>query len=141
MGMTRFTVDPDRYAVDELDGEVIVMDLLEGRLFLLEQGAALVWSALTSGVTQETLTAAAATRYDRPTAESIRTFVADLIAKGILSAVPEDIGPAEPATVPDWPTHLGELRLIEYDDMTKIITMDPIHDVDPRRGWPFDPAP
>jgi hypothetical protein len=32
---------------------------------------------------------------------------------------------------------IGEFLVTQYDDMTSIITMDPIHDIDIQRGWPF----
>lgn len=134
----QYSYDPDRYAVDPLDGETIVMDLLNGRLFLLEEGAAVVWDSLTGGLTLEALEATIRARYGDAAAEGLHEFVAGLLAKGLLAEASGTAPAAGHASDGDWPAEFGALRLTEYDDMTSIITMDPIHDVDPRRGWPFD---
>lgn len=114
------------------------MDLLNGRLFLLEEGAAVVWDSLTGGLTLEALEATIRARYGDAAAEGLHEFVAGLLAKGLLAEASGTAPAAGHASDGDWPAEFGALRLTEYDDMTSIITMDPIHDVDPRRGWPFD---
>jgi len=40
-----------------------------------------------------------------------------------------------PAELP-WPDSFVPPGLEKYDDIADIITMDPIHDVDPAKGWP-----
>ena len=64
--------------------------------------------------------------------------MASLIAKGLLTEVASPAPDGDAIGHAEWPADLGGLLLSEYDDMTSIITMDPIHDVDPQRGWPFD---
>ncbi len=61
-----------------------------------------------------------------------------MLALGLVTENLSADGPSQEDAPDSWPPVLGELRLTEYDDMTNIITMDPIHDVDPKRGWPFD---
>jgi len=134
----RFVVNPDRYAVDAIAGETIVMDMLEGHLFLFEAGAARVFNSLERGVDLEALLVAIEARYGESEAVAVREFVAGLVAKQILAPSPEEDSDPASSQETDWPSELGELSLTEYDDITSIITMDPIHDVDPRRGWPFD---
>jgi len=139
----RYCCDPDRFAVDPVDGETIVMDLVDGRLFLLEDGAAVVWDLLAGGTRSDVLLEAVQARHGAAAHDDVATFVAGLVARGLLVEVPAGAGDADGAaatTAVDLPPTLGELRLTEYDDMTSIITMDPIHDVDPSRGWPFDAA-
>jgi hypothetical protein len=134
----QYVLDTNRYAIDPLDGEIIVMDMLEGRLFLFEEGGAVVWDCLARGVPVEVFEREIAARYGEATLDAVRVFVASLVAKDLLiEGVPEAavVGAMRHT---DWPADLGELRMSEYDDMTSIITMDPIHDVDPKRGWPFD---
>jgi hypothetical protein len=139
----RYRCDPDRFAVDPVDGETIVMDLVDGRLFLLEDGAAVVWDLLAAGTRADVLLEAVQARHGAAVRDDVATFVAGLVTRGLLvevAAGADDADGAAAATAVDLPPTLGELRLTEYDDMTSIITMDPIHDVDPRRGWPFGAA-
>jgi len=131
----RFRTNPDRFAIDAVEGETIVMDLVDGRLFLLESGAATVWEHVASGVPQDTLETAVEHAFGATVRDDVRRFVTDLIARGLLEAT--DDGDASAASV-RLPAELGPLSITVYDDMTSIITMDPIHDVDPGRGWPFD---
>ena len=137
----RYRHDPARFAVDTVDGETIVMDLVDGRLFLLEDGGAAVWDLLVGGVPLDVLEAAVEQRFGASVRDDVRTFVTGLVAQGLIAEA-SDAGdtPAAPGVpaAPELPAELGELRITAYDDMTSIITMDPIHDVDPDRGWPFD---
>ncbi len=139
----RYHCDPDRFAVDPVDGETIVMDLVDGRLFLLEGGAAVVWDLLADGVTSDALLEAVQERHGKAEHDDVHAFIADLVDRGLLVGVAVGVGEAggrAAAGIVELPPTLGELHITEYDDMTSIITMDPIHDVDPSRGWPFDAA-
>jgi hypothetical protein len=135
--MIKLEVDEKRYLSDALDGETIVMDMLQGRLFLLEAGAAVLWDRLLKGDTRETLMQAIESHYGSIVHAEAETFLNRLIALGLVSETNGDSVPLTDIAGLTWPTELGELALTEYDDMTSIITMDPIHDVDPSQGWPF----
>ena len=47
--MPIFSVKESRFAVDALDGETIVMDLLDGQLYLFEAGAAVLLGLILAG--------------------------------------------------------------------------------------------
>jgi hypothetical protein len=148
--MLRLQIDEKRYLSDTLADETIVMDMLEGRLFLFETGAAVLWNNLLKGSTKSVLLDEIESRYGHVALKEVDVFLERLMTLGLLSEVngdevlPSDV-PVNTATdmtpnaqVEQWPNELGELSLTEYDDMTSIITMDPIHDVDPNQGWPFE---
>jgi len=135
----RLRADPARFAVDTVEGETIVMDLVDGRLFLLESGAAVVWDLVAGGTPLDLLEAAVEQAYGAAVLDDVRRFVTDLNARGLLQETEDAASPdAAPPDAIDLPAGLGALSITVYDDMTSIITMDPIHDVDPSRGWPFD---
>ncbi len=136
--MARFEVDGARFLSDPLDGEIIVMDMLQGRLFLLEEGAAILWERVLRGQSREAIMAAIQSGYGSAEHTAAETFLNRLLALGLVTEDPSADGPLQEDAPDSWPPVLGEMRLTEYDDMTNIITMDPIHDVDPKRGWPFD---
>jgi hypothetical protein len=131
----KYRVDPARFAIDTIESETIVMDLVDGRLFLLESGAAVVWDLVSGGVPLDLLEAAVEQACGVAVRDDVRAFVADLCVLGILEEATEDVPAPTSVTIQ---AELGPLIITAYDDMTSIITMDPIHDVDPSRGWPFD---
>ena len=131
----KYRADPARFAIDTTESEAIVMDLVDGRLFLLESGAAVVWNHVSGGVPLDQLEAAVEQACGVAVRDDVRAFVADLCVLGILEEATEDVPAPTSVTIQ---AELGPLIITAYDDMTNIITMDPIHDVDPSRGWPFD---
>jgi hypothetical protein len=76
-------------------------------------------------------------RYGLPHRQLFANFVENLVKKEILVAIREDSSDVVLTPQLAWPENLGEIIVCEYDDMSSIITMDPIHDVDPTKGWPF----
>jgi hypothetical protein len=137
--MTRFEIDTQRFFCDPLDGEVIVMDTVSGRLFLLEQAAAVIWERISHGESRESILSTINSRYGSAKQAAADACLARVLELGLASEVVGDGDSLSlPSTQQDWPMELGEFLITPYDDMTSIITMDPIHDIDPQRGWPFE---
>lgn len=136
--MRQFIVDSDRFASDALDGETIVMDLVSGRVFLLEMGAAYLWHHVLCGASRKNIIDEVEIRYGSVSRIACEAFLDRLLELELTAEVDvsQDLDAALETSA--WPIALGELVLTQYDDMTSIITMDPIHDVDPERGWPFN---
>lgn len=133
----RYRVDPDRIAADDLEGEILLMDLLEGRLFLLESAAALAWSLLVNGESSEVIECDIEQRFGEKARADFAQFLERLLEGDLLTEDLRD-SRADIVTTREWPSILGDFLISEYDDISSIITMDPIHDVDPGRGWPFE---
>jgi hypothetical protein len=135
--MTRLSVNTERFAIDTFGGETIVMDLVAGHLYLFEGGASTLFEFLTQGAAVATLEQDVENRYGLPHRQLFANFVENLVKKEILVAIREDSSDVVLTPQLAWPENLGEIIVCEYDDMSSIITMDPIHDVDPTKGWPF----
>jgi hypothetical protein len=133
--MPRFSVEESRFAVDALDGETIIMDLLDGQLYLFEAGAAVLLGHILAGDSTEQIELTVEKMYGQEALMALRDLLKGLVEKGVLVEVPSTQDAISSAR--DWPAILGEIVVSEYDDMSSIITMDPIHDVDAGRGWPF----
>jgi hypothetical protein len=131
-----FSVKESRFAVDALDGETIVMDLLDGQLYLFEAGAAVLLGLILAGNNTEHIELTVEKMYGQEALIAFQNLLRGLVEKGVLVEVASnhDVISSES----DWPPTLGEIVVTEYDDMSSIITMDPIHDVDSGRGWPFE---
>ena len=137
--MLKFEVDSKRFHCDSQDGEVIVMDTVSGRLFLLEQAAAALWERLTKGETREAIISTIHLRYGPVEQAAAEACLMRLIKLGLVAEVVfNDENVRIESIDHPWPAVLGEFLITQYDDMTSIITMDPIHDIDPQRGWPFE---
>ncbi len=135
--MIRFEIDTKRFASDPLEGETIIMDMVAGRLFLLEEGAATVWDNIVRGVARDELLTLLGSRYGSEAVMGCETFLQRLCELGLITETRNSQEVEIAANSERWSAVIGEFRLTEYDDMIDIITMDPIHDVDPDRGWPI----
>ena len=133
----RFEIDTKRFVSDPLEGETIIMDMLAGRLFLLEEGAATVWDHIVRGGARDELLASLGSRYGSEAVTGCETLLQRLCELGLVTEIITSQEEEVTAHSDRWPLVIGEFRLTEYDDMIDIITMDPIHDVDPDRGWPI----
>ena len=130
-------IDSKRFAVDTFDGETIVMDLVGGRLYLFEGSASTFIESLIASTSVAVGERAIAEKYGEHQRQMFLDFVQSLLEKKILTESSDDSAGGAPSPHFAWPEMLGELVVTEYDDMSSIITMDPIHDVDPNKGWPF----
>jgi len=135
--VNRLVIDSKRFAVDTFDGETIVMDLVGGRLYLFEGSASTFIESLIASTSVAVGEKAIAEKYGEHQRQMFLDFVQSLLEKKILTESSDDSAGSAPSPHFVWPEMLGELVVTEYDDMSSIITMDPIHDVDPNKGWPF----
>jgi hypothetical protein len=129
----RLVANIARFAHDTLSDETILIDAETGHVILLTGFASVLWDHLASGATSEGLISAVDARFGTEAGSVTRNFLQELRAAEII--IPGTL--AEPAITspPAWPDHFTAPVLERYDDIAKIMTMDPIHDVGPG-GWP-----
>jgi hypothetical protein len=129
----RLVVNVSRFPHETIDDETILIDVETGRLLLLTDFAAVLWSHLVGGASPETLASLVDARFGTEAGAITRSFLQELRAAEIV--VPTTgAGPAAAVPLP-WPERFTAPVLERYDDIAKIIAMDPIHDIDPT-GWP-----
>jgi hypothetical protein len=136
----RYKVDEKRIAHQEVDGEVIAIDFVNGAYFSMQKSAADIWRMLLAGASLADV--GARYRGEGAAAEAdmeaeITAFAAELVAANLLVADDRaDAAPALPATPahPYAPPHLEK-----FDDMADLIMLDPVHDVS-EAGWPHAAA-
>jgi hypothetical protein len=128
------TVDSSRCTFETLGDETLVIDTTTGALFVLRGLAVGVWSALTLGAARPSvLVLEATTRYGPETGEVLRSMFDGLA--GVFSTATVE------TAVIDWPEVADPPTFERFDDIADILTLDPIHDVLPEAGWPFEPDP
>jgi hypothetical protein len=104
---------------------------------LRSAGRPSTWNALANRQPVEAIVDATAARYGVPAnlvEQELSKFIEKLTAENILfEAQPAD----EPVSLHE-PAGRGfqPFSFEKHVDMEDILTLDPIHDVDPQRGWP-----
>ena len=123
--MTGYEANVPRIVWDRVDDEVIALDCIAGIYYRLNQAASDVWQALDAGVTTERLQEAGADSAE------LRSFIAELTTADVLRerhSLPEEEVPIVLSG--------GHLGLERFEDLKPILEADPIHEVDPSKGWP-----
>ncbi|MBV9952956.1 MAG: PqqD family peptide modification chaperone [Acidimicrobiia bacterium] len=145
--MGRTTVDQGRAAHESVEGETLVIDTLSGRLLIISGFGSAVWDALVEGADVERLLEEVGQRYDSGAADAVAAFVDTLRGHELLleeTAPSEDQADAAPSGQTSWPDAFVQPTVETYDEIADIMTMDPVHEVDPDLGWPHtlpQPAP
>jgi hypothetical protein len=158
-----WAIDKRRFVHENVDGETIMLDTVGGQLLLLRGTAPLLLDALSAQPDRVRLLGDIAGRYGAEAAEATGRFLDEITALGVLvpvddaetddaetddadtpaEAVAECVTPARATDAFDafagWPASFAAPEFEHYDEISDIITMDPIHDVDPAFGWPKAP--
>lgn len=126
--------DTRRFPHDTIDGETVIIDSTAGRLFLLTGFGPWIWQRMIIGQTTAGLAGDVAARYGAEAGRHVEAFLAALAENEMLTSEPGEVQVvAGDLSLPEAYTPPG---LETYDDIADIIAMDPIHDVDPTKGWP-----
>ncbi|CAK0772230.1 conserved hypothetical protein [Gammaproteobacteria bacterium] len=128
--------DTVRFPNDTIDGETVLIDSANGFLYLFTGTGPQIWQCLVTGTRIDSLVAEVTAYYGQAAAAPTRAFVALLIEAQMLRAAPPSS--ALPSTSPpvSWPSSFAAPTLERYDQIADILSMDPIHQVDPAKGWP-----
>jgi hypothetical protein len=137
----RFDVKADRIIHETLDGEVVAIDLGSGTYYSMRGTAGVIWEAVAAGSTLDEITGRVAAAYATAGGDvrtSVLGFLERLEARGLIvrsevGGGREDAGAAGAGS--DSPPY-EEPRLEVFTDMEDLILLDPVHDVDPEKGWP-----
>ena len=124
---------------ESLDGEVVIIALATGTYYNLRGASAYAWDALAAGAPEGAVAdglAAAFTADGVDVAAALTAFAAELRAEALL--VPGDGEPAAPSLpeAPEGRPPWEPLVLETFTDMQQLILLDPVHEVEPTRGWP-----
>ena len=137
MAFRSYAFDRTAFAYEVFPEEVVILNLGQGSYFALGGWAVDLWPMLIGGQPVERIVAAIAARYDVPQA-TIRTELDGLVAKLLDEGILAETAPNETVVELAEPSELGfqPLSFEKHADMEDLLTLDPIHDVDPEQGWP-----
>lgn len=130
MDTTQYRWNTSDIAADVVDGEAVIINLVDGTYYSLDLVATVLWESLAAPQSVATLAAAIAGRYridDARAASDAEALVADLVRERLVVAAPGDAadatdlrdaltGQAGPYTTP---------RLNKYTDMADMLALDP----------------
>ena len=123
-----------RFPHDTVDGETVIIDSAKGCLFLLTGSGPWIWSRMVRGHTEDGLVSDVAARHGTDAGSQAAAFLASLKEHGMLTDEAPDQATLG-AELP-MPGTFASPQIEKYDEISDIIAMDPIHDVDPTKGWP-----
>jgi len=133
-----FVANAAETASDVIDGEAVVIHFERGTYFSIGGLGAVVWGMMQAPVTLEGLAAGArgaGVTVDEAFRADLTAFVAALAENGLI--LPTDEAASVPAIPAADPAVLGQpLRVEAFSDLSDLIAIDPVHEVDVLTGWP-----
>lgn len=123
---------------ESLDGEVVLVNLRNGRYYSLEDTGAELWEWLLAEGDAAQLVSRVSSKY-RDSGEieaGVTCFLESLVEEGLVALVPSDSAEAKryPPASADAPVFQTPV-LAKHVDMEGLLLLDPVHDVS-ERGWP-----
>ena len=138
---TRYRVDAQNVVHETIEGEVIVIHLLNGSYYSLGGSAPEIWEHLLRAASLGEIAGAIPARgaAEDEVSTAVEEFLAALLEDGLIVAEPagngvdprDDDGAGAPRAEGAWVQPAFE----RYTDMKDFFLLDPIHEVD-AAGWP-----
>ncbi|WP_187970889.1 PqqD family protein [Aquibium microcysteis] len=118
-------------AFESFDGDVVVVDLGNGKYYSFSDGGSAVWESLMAGVAPAELVTTSSFGGEIP------AFLATICDYGLLVPRPEVAPVPLSASLADQVSRAKEPPDVSvFDDMADLFVADPIHDVEEPEGWP-----
>lgn len=143
----RFRVNTPDVIQETLDGEAVIVNLLSGSYYSLDETGSTVLMLVESGARADEIVAGVSARYQGETrviAQAVEGLLRELRDENLIipradgdpagdsgAPVPAANGSSAPETRPVFQTPVFR----KYTDMQQLLLMDPIHEVD-ASGWP-----
>ena len=122
---------------DVQGGETVIIDLSIGHYFRLEQSGSTLWERFAEGTSIAELIDTC--RNDEALRPRLEAIVDELIEHGLLRDAAEDETGDGLALAAEW--EFAGFELEQFTDLEDILGLDPIHEVDPIKGWPHAREP
>lgn len=117
-----------------LDDEVIAANLDTGIYYSIRQTATVLWQLLVMGKTQAEIVSVFQQHYPQASAAMVDEFIQQLVNEKLLS--PSKTPPIDqPDQQIHWPLTWAPPSFEKYEEMSSLLMLDPIHEVD-EQGWP-----
>jgi hypothetical protein len=128
---TRLIVNRPSVISDVQGGEAVIIDLSVGHYYRLDASGSVLWEQFAEGVSIDRLLKSC--ENDEALRPRVGDIVDNLVSHGLVR--PASPGEGEEVDVPPW--QFSGFELEQFTDLEDILGLDPIHEVDPSRGWPY----
>lgn len=128
---TRYRINAPAVIHDRGDGQTVVINLLTGHYFRLDETSSRLWDRLEAEPDEATLVGACTN--PEQFLPQLPAILAELLERGLIVASLA-AAPTPPSAGERW-TFAG-FRLESFTDLEDILGLDPIHEADPDAGWP-----
>jgi hypothetical protein len=138
-GVQAYRFNYDTFAFESFTDEIVVLNLVDGIYYAFGGAAVVAWPYIIAQHSEPVIASALATRYG-VTADRLRLnlteFVERLRHEKILLTAPENTSEIDGSQLSPLVEYQG-FSFERHADMEDLLTLDPIHDVDPQKGWPM----
>jgi len=134
-----YRFNDDIFAFESFPEEIVVLNLVAGTYYAFGGAAVVAWPYIITQHSVPVIASALATRYGVTTDQvnrDVTEFVERLSHEKILLIAPENTSEIDCSKLDTLPEYQG-FTFERHADMEDLLTLDPIHDVDPQKGWPM----
>ena len=143
---SRIRINIPKIVHETIDGETVILDLDKGNYYSLVGIGADIWGFMENNATESSIIEKINNNYQGKREDidvAINKFVSELMQEGLVifdnknNSEKEDSYHGQDQTglkenKPDFETP----KLNKYTDMQDLLLLDPIHEVDDKKGWP-----
>ncbi|WP_428658053.1 PqqD family protein [Runella sp.] len=141
MSLSYFKANPHGIAGEQFGNEIVLINLIKGNYYnITESSAVFIWNILQQyPISLPQLSQALTIQFDVDLTTATQTaevFLRQLLSEDLIVETAENIEEFTPM-IPDKKQPFNAPKLVVFDDMQDLIVLDPVHDVDAQKGWPF----
>lgn len=142
----RIKINVPQIVHETIDGETVILDLDKGNYYSLVGIGADIWGFMENDATMGSIIEKISNNYQGERGDidvAINKFVSELMQEGLVIPDNENNPGNEESSHVQVQTGLKENKpgfeapkLNKYTDMQDLLLLDPIHEVDDKKGWP-----
>jgi len=128
-----YVINAPDVVAEDFDGQMVILNLSDGRYFSLGGIASPIWNDLIRGCTPGAILDSVGQQQTGFVEDAAR-FVGELVNLGLIRQRVEAGGGLAAAVSGEWSAEAPRIDI--FDDLAELVIADPIHDVDEQAGWP-----
>lgn len=142
----RIKINVPKIVHETIDGETVILNLEKGNYYSLVGIGADIWGFMENDATMGSVIEKISNNYQGEQGDidiTINKFVSELMQEGLVILDNDNNPENEESSRVQVQTGLKESKptfeapkLNKYTDMQDLLLLDPIHDVDDKKGWP-----
>lgn len=136
-----YVINQKGITCEHFPDETIILNLPRGNYYSLRGTGQVIWAQLEKKVSTSGLLLVLLNQYtvnDELAQHSLKAFLNQLEQEELIEKIISSQSAALPELAPNYVKHSFDEPILEtYTDMQELLMLDPIHDADPEKGWPY----